>query len=212
MFNNFRKIKQSFNSFLALLDSLAQSGLESFKVVKSGEIKQTNLHEWLLGLGINFGDGYFHLILVDFLDDFLELGQFVDCAIVEGLADAIAENNLVNSFASNDTFLDLNFAISQILLRLLRLTLFGRDFELFDQLLEFFGEGIGGVDLWRIHERWWTISALAGSFIITWVGVILLTSRCCDRVLVEERILGVGEDALLLAEDGRCSTRRSISK
>lgn len=148
------------------------------------------MHEGLLGLNIYFSHRYFHLIFVDFLYNFLILGEFIDGAIIKSLSDTIAENYLVHGLISNNTFLDLDFAVSQILLGLFRLTLLGRNLKLFDHLFIFFGERVRVIDLWSIHKCWWTVSTIAGSLIVTWISIILLTSRC-DRVLVEERILGV---------------------
>lgn len=125
---------------------------------------------------------------MDFLNNFLILGKFIDGAIIKSLSDTIAENYLVHGLISNNTFLDLDFAVSEVLLGLFRLTLFGGNLKLFDHLFIFFGERVRVIDLWSIHECWWTVSTIAGSLVVTWVSVILLASRC-DRVLVEECIL-----------------------
>ena len=127
---------------------------------------------------------------MDLLDDLLVLGQFINSSIIESLPNTISENYLVYGFTSNDTFLDLDFAVSQILLRLFGLTLFGRDLKFFNQLFILFGERVCVVDLRSIHKCWWTVSTIASSLFVTWISIILLPSRC-DRILVEERILRV---------------------
>lgn len=144
----------------------------------------------LVSLGVLLEDGYFKLILVNFLCDSLVLAIFSYRSVIQGLADVVLENYLDGqdfcAVWTKLSSLNRNFANTAILLSSFSLVIRDDVLELLNVFLNGLSERIVGIDFFsESKSRSFLFFILVHVIVI--IIIVDLTSKV-SRLLTKESI------------------------